>query len=238
MKKLIILLLTALIVMSCINNNNQSAKGKTKDENDKEEYNELNSDSTGILSQKEQHTPTLKKGEFIDIPLDSLLSFNSESALKKIFGENVKRSTGYYPEGMGEYNNSLLYPDSKNEVEFVWEDDSLNFSGLLYLELHGKNTDWKTKEGITIGTSMKELEDINKKPFTFYGLGWDYAGTIDWQEGYLHDRNIFGRLEYPEDTMPDEFKSLFGDHEIESSSKIAQKSNLILREITMRKRNK
>ena len=146
-----------------------------------------------------------------------------------------KGQLGYYPEGMGEYNNSLLFPDSKNEVEFVWRDDPLSFSGLLYFELAGQDTDWKTKEGITIGTGIKELEEINKKPFTFWGLEWDYSGMINWNDGHLYDRKIFGSLKYPDDIIPNEFDSLLGDHEIKSSSEIAQKAKLILGEITMRR---
>ena len=171
----------------------------------------------------------------IDFPLDSLLSFDSEEELKKIFKNNVKRSIGYYPEGMGKYANTLLFPDSKNEVEFVWADDSLNFSGLQFIELSGNETDWKTKEGITLGTGIKELEKLNKKPFTFFGLGWDYSGSIDWKEGYLDERKIFGSLEYPGEGMPIKFEGLLGDHEIESSDELAQAAELILIEITMRR---
>lgn len=173
----------------------------------------------------------------IEYPLDSLLSFNSEKALKKVYGKHVKRSVGYYPEGMGEYKNTLLFPDSKNEVEFVWEDDSLYYNKLQYIRLTGKDTDWKTKEGITIGTDMKTLETLNKQPFAFFGLEWDYSGAIDFKDGYLAKRGIFGNLAYPTDSMPVEFMDLLGDHTIQSSSEIAQKANLILCEIIMRPSN-
>ena len=171
----------------------------------------------------------------IDFPLDSLLSFDSEKELKKSFKNNVKRSIGYYPEGMGKYANTLLFPDSKNEVEFVWADDSINYSGLVYIQVCNMRTEWKTKEGITIGTSIKELEKLNKKPFTFFGLGWDYSGSIDWKEGYLDERKIYGSLEYPGESMPIKFEGLLGNHEIESSDELAQAAQLILREIIMRR---
>jgi len=173
----------------------------------------------------------------IDYPLDSLLSFDSEAALKEVYGNHVKRSVGYYPEGMGEYTNTLLFPDSKNQVEFVWEDDSLHYNKLQYIRLSGKNTDWKTKEGITIGTQMEALEYYNKQSFAFFGLEWDYSGAIDWKDGYLDERNIFGSLAYPSDEIPEEFMDLLGDQTIESSSRIAQKANLILRELIMKPKN-
>ena len=115
------------------------------------------------------------------------------------------------------------------------EYDSLNLHKLQYIRLSGKNTDWKTKEGITIGTEIEELESFNKKPFIFFGLEWDYSGSINWNEGYLDKRKIFGSLAYPNDEMPNEFEDLIGDHEIKSSSELAQKAKLILGEIVMRR---
>lgn len=202
----------------------------------------LNSCSNGIKKEaaKEniiEKSIVTKDVSKIDYPLDSLLSFNSEAALKKVFGESVKRSVGYYPEGTGEYTTTLLFPDSKNEVEFVWEDDSIHYNKLQYIRLRNKNTDWKTKEGITIGTDMKTLETLNKQSFAFFGLEWDYAGAIDWKDGHLAERNIFGNLAYPTDEMPEEFLDLIGDHTFESSSEIAQKANLILIEIIMKPSN-
>ncbi|MBP2831845.1 hypothetical protein J8281_06550 [Aquimarina sp. U1-2] len=68
------------------------------------------------------------------------------------------------------YNNSLLFPGTKNQVEFIWEEDSLHFNTLLSFKIAGHQTEWKTKEGITLGNTIEELEVFNKKPFTFYGL--------------------------------------------------------------------
>lgn len=195
----------------------------------------LNSCGDGTKKEASKEIKTITKDILtIDYPLDSLLSFDSEAALKEAYGNQVKRSVGYYPEGMGEYTNTLLFPDSKNQVEFVWEDDSLHFKKLQYIRLSGKNTDWKTKEGITIGTQMEALEYYNKQPFAFFGLEWDYSGAIDWKDGYLDERNIFGNLVFPSDEMPAEFMDLLGDQTIESSSEIAQKANLILGEIVMK----
>ncbi|MBC8756263.1 hypothetical protein H2O64_16435 [Kordia sp. YSTF-M3] len=198
----------------------------------------LNSCSNEPKKEASKETKVVTKDvSKIDYPLDSLLSFDSEAALKKVYGKHVKRSVGYYPEGMGEYKNTLLFPDSKNQVEFVWEDDSLHYNKLQYIRLSGKNTDWKTKEGITIGTQMKALEFYNKQPFAFFGLEWDYSGAINWKDGYLNERNIFGSLAYPKDEIPEEFLDLLGDHTIESSSEIAKKAKLILSEIIMKPSN-
>lgn len=45
---------------------------------------------------------------------------------------------------------------------------------------------WKTKEGITLGTTLKELEKLNGGPFTFYSFtGKHYGEVKDWGTGAL-----------------------------------------------------
>jgi hypothetical protein len=199
------------------------------------EENKIGKDTIEIIPRAASPTEPQTETVIIDFPLDSLLKFDSEVALMNAFGTNVKRSTGYYPEGMGEYPNTLLFPDSENQVEFVWVDDSANFSGLAYIEVHGQKTDWQTIEGITLGTRLKTLETLNQKPFAFYGFGWDYSGTVNWDDGHLFDRKIFVCLDYPGETIPAEFEGLIGDQEIRSDSELAQKANPVVREITMRR---
>lgn len=47
-------------------------------------------------------------------------------------------------------------------------------------------TQWKTPQGIGLGTSLKTVERINGRPFTLAGFGWDYEGTsLDFQGGAL-----------------------------------------------------
>lgn len=170
----------------------------------------------------------------IHFPLDSLLAFNSEAQMKKVFGEYVTHSTGHYPEGMGEYENTLLFPGTENEAEFVWADDSLNFSGLAHVRIEGERTAWKTKEGITLGTTLKTLEQLNKKSFLFFGFGWDYAGAVNWNEGSLAHGALMVYLDFPGDTIPPEYDSLLGDRQISSDMELAQKANPVVREIVLR----
>lgn len=166
--------------------------------------------------------------------LDELLTINSEAELKKKFGEeNVKHSKGYYPEGLGEYENSLLYPGTANEVEFVWQDDTLTFSGLAEIAIYKKGTDWKTTDDITIGTDLKELEKLNQSPFEFGGFGWDYAGWTDWKGGYLSTKKVYITLEYPPNIEEDKYPDLWGDTEISSDSEIAQQANPVVYKVRL-----
>jgi hypothetical protein len=54
------------------------------------------------------------------------------------------------------------------------------------LILRGDSTRWSVAEGITLGTTLEELERLNGRPFTLAGFGWDYAGAVtDWRGGRL-----------------------------------------------------
>ena len=215
------IIIFALITLGCSAPSNQKEEAK----------------DTRKVNLEKKSTPT-NIGDILSFPanypLDSLLSFDSEAALKKVFGQHVKRSVGYYPEGMGEYANTLLFPDSKNQVEFVWSDDTLNMAELTAIKLYGNRTDWQTRENITLGMGISELEKLNKTTFTFAGMEWDYAGVIDWQGGQLSKRQIYGSMGYHEDKMPENMEGIIGDQMIESSSDIAKNSHLVLAELVMR----
>lgn len=198
------------------------------------EENNAGMDTIAVLPANPSPEPKSKIAK-IDFLLDSLLKFDSEAELTEVFGNNVKRSTGHYPEGLGEYQNTLLYPGTENQVEFVWIDDSVNFTGLAFIEVGGEKTDWKTIEGITLGTDLKVLEKMNQKAFIFYGFGWDYSGMVNWDGGHLNERKVFVSLAYPGESIPPEFEGLLGDHEVRSDSELAQNANPIVREITMRR---
>jgi hypothetical protein len=183
-------------------------------------------------------TPTLvtrdeKSSPLIEISLDSLLMFRSMQELKKIFGENVISSRGDYPEGMGTYRNTLLFPKSKNQVEFVWQ-DTVNYSKLIRIQLYGDSTVWKTKEGLTVNTSLKELEKLNRKPFIFLGFGWDYGGQVNWDGGAMEERKIQVYLRSPSVMSQSEQDQLLGDDkELRSDSDLAQKVNPVVGLIIM-----
>ena len=222
MKKAIILF-SALVALSACNKTPQQTETSSQDS--VQVTDTVAVDST-IVEQKDSFK--------IDYPVDSLLSFNSEKELKKTFGKYAKSSVGQLPEGMGEYSNTILFPGTRNEVEFTWTDRNEK-AGLESIRLSGKNSDWKTKEGVHIGSSLKELQKLNGAPFIFYGLAWDYSGAIEWTDGALGERMIDGFLEYPNGDLPKEFNSLIGDKEINSDDPVALKANLKLGKLILHK---
>jgi len=169
--------------------------------------------------------------------LDSLLRYNSETDLITAFGrENVGRDTAWYPEGMGQYMITTLYPHTSNEVEFVWN-DSAAYTGLNYVRVYEDSSTWST-HGVKIGTTLNELIQLNGKDFTFSGFGWDYGGQLMWSEGgNLSDVDV--TLDAANNEMPQsEQDSLLGEQTISSKSAIARKHNPIVTAISLAPKKK
>ena len=145
-----------------------------------------------------------------NLTLENLTLFNSEKEIIGAFGNNTRREVRWVAEGTIKTYCTILFPNSINEVCFVWK-DTLNFQVLEYLHLYGENTEWQTKDGITLGARIKDLQYHNGCAFSFLGLGWDYGGMIDWQNGDLEKRRISGRIGIinSEDLALPDF--LFGD---------------------------
>jgi len=131
---------------------------------------------------------------------------------------------------------TVIFPRSKNEFEFIWKDDSLDFNELLEVKVRKENTDWKTKEGITIGTNLQTLEKLNKKPFLFYGFEWDYVGMVNWNGGYFFNRNMTVSMALPETVKFFDYEKLLGNSEFKSSSTMAQKVNSTVCELSLIKK--
>ncbi len=81
---------------------------------------------------------------------------------------------------------AVLFPgDSLRRAEVVWQ-DSVNRRRPARLIIRGERTRWQLPHGITLGTTLQELERLNGHPFVLAGFGWDYAGVItDWKGGAL-----------------------------------------------------
>ena len=168
--------------------------------------------------------------------LDSLMNYSSEADLVAHFGEaNVTRDTAWYPEGEGQYIVTRLFRDTDKEVEFTWN-DTINFSSLLAITLNRQGSVWKTSEGITVGTTLLRLVELNKKEIEFSGLEWDYGGLVFWNEGALQHRGLQVTLGLPEnyDTAA-AIDSIIGDQRVLSSSSIARKINPVVVEVVLMK---
>jgi len=83
---------------------------------------------------------------------------------------------------------TFLFPkDPQRQVELLWKDPD-NKTGPKSAHIWGKKSLWHGVQGITLGTSVSELERLNGRPFRFELI---HAGTdmaqeaISWRGGLL-----------------------------------------------------
>jgi len=158
----------------------------------------------------------------------------SEAELKKIYGRRNVQSTKVSL-GEGEYEpGTVIYPrDPFRRIEVVWK-DARRKRYPQRIQLTGERSIWKTREGITLGTRLKELERINGRAFTLLGFSWDYEGTvISWEGGRLErefgkdGRAVLLRLspQTGQGVSVEDEASVIGDNDFSSGNKVMQSIN-------------
>jgi len=112
----------------------------------------------------------------------------TEADLIRLLGaENVVRDT--IPLGEGDWlMGTTLYKGTPDEAQILWTDDQ-HFAKPESVIIRPAGTGqsrWVTNHGLSVGKSLKEVEEINGKPFKLSGFDWDYGGTVtDWMKGKL-----------------------------------------------------
>lgn len=108
----------------------------------------------------------------------------NDQALIQFFGiKNIKTETINSDEELGTPGEIItyVYPNTKNEIMIRWKKQKP-----WIISIYQKGTQWKMAEGITVGSSLKEVLKINKKDFFIAGYGWEYGGrVISWNDGEL-----------------------------------------------------
>ena len=81
---------------------------------------------------------------------------------------------------------TVLYPDDpEKRIEIVWQDTTVRRYPARAI-LSGTKSQWKLPRGVTLGTTLADLERLNGRPFRLAGFGWDYAGVVtSWNGGAL-----------------------------------------------------
>jgi hypothetical protein len=126
------------------------------------------------------------------------LDKSTQAVVLAAYGDSARVDSIYVVEGMTA-PGVIVFPDNPLKMlEIYWDREIdplrpalIRISGAGPVNVGGSS--WKTTDGITIGTSLEEVERLNGKPFDLYGFDWDYGGLVtDWKEGkqspYLHLR--------------------------------------------------
>jgi hypothetical protein len=102
----------------------------------------------------------------------------TEADLKKAYGAaNIARVD------RGDVK-TVIYPNSKNELEISWKKGQ-DFKKLQVAIIRKGN--WKTAEGISIGTSVEDLSRINGKKIELYELEENFA-IVRWKDGTVNPK--------------------------------------------------
>jgi len=129
---------------------------------------------------------------------------------------------------------TVVFPnDPQRSIEIRWRDPDKKTLP-AFVQIEGGASRWKAGHNISLGTSLKELERLNGRPFHLAGFGGDYCGTVSsWDKGSLADEldgghgQLLLRLGPPPDThVPQKEQSqLMCDHDFSSDHPVMQKLN-------------
>jgi hypothetical protein len=101
----------------------------------------------------------------------------SERALERLFGaENIESADVHLGEGFTAPGTAVFPDDALRRIEVVWRDEAR--SAVKEIWLTGKSSVWRTHEGLSLGSTLKEIERLNGYPFRLAGFAFDYGGTI------------------------------------------------------------
>ena len=136
--------------------------------------------------------------------------------------ENVTRGEVGLGEGiMAE--GTVLFPNTENELFIIWK-EAHPYKQIQSIRVMKEGTQWKTAEGITVGTSLEDLIKINGKDFKFAGFEWDFAGVVlDWDGGAI-DENLKMYLEATNDEVV--YPELLGEQTFSTSLPKAKEAGL------------
>lgn len=144
-------------------------------------------------------------------------SYSSLNDIVRMFGrEKVTRRTVYGPEAIESFEATIVYPETPDELIVFWQANKYG-SAVSRVSIRKENSRWRTLYGIKLGTEIARLNEINQRPFFFYGFGWDYGGMIrmDWNGGRLASTNGMAMV-LKESRQLD--LAYYGDKELRSDS--------------------
>ena len=190
-------------------------------------------------------TQRLLKHDWLIVPgvrVGPITARSSESGLRRYFGwENVAITQVDIGEG-DTVTGTVIFPtEGAKTLEITWKDrDAGKYPDRVVI--HGERSLWRTRQGITLGISLTQIEALNGGPVTIAGFGWDYGGTvIDAADGKLTflgaHGGLFLRLNPSEasiEKLPkEEFDSVLGDGSFSSQHPAMQKLNPAVHEIVV-----
>jgi hypothetical protein len=151
---------------------------------------------------------------------------------------NVRDAEIRGPEGTTFPGTVVYGKKPADRFEIIWVDPKTKRKPEI-VRVGRAKTRWQTTHGITIGTSLKEIEKLNGKPLTLNGFGWDLGGgVISWNGGKLA-KECYGKLLLTFDAIgeekltPKEASKVMGEQEVRSNSSVMRKLDIRVEELAL-----
>jgi hypothetical protein len=131
---------------------------------------------------------TASQGKGLPFSCEVFSAGTSAAALSARFGaQNLTTAQVPWGGAEGDFREgSVLFdatPDARLEIH--WR-DTANKRDPAWVSVRGSNTRWRTPAGITLGTTLLTIEQLNGRPFRLIGFGSDVSGTVvNWSDGRL-----------------------------------------------------
>ncbi|MDY6896970.1 MAG: hypothetical protein SWZ49_02695 [Cyanobacteriota bacterium] len=152
--------------------------------------------------------------------IGAITSETTRTDLVQIYGEsNLKDETILQAEGTVSVPATKVNQGKPDALTIFWKDEARK--EILYIRGFGRQ--WKTPEGIGVGTSLSELRKILGE-FQLTGFGWDYGGLVNFKDTNLSkyqgklsltlnpgDENVYGKY-------PKQYGAVSGDINLSSTN--------------------
>ena len=149
------------------------------------------------------------------------------ASLAGVFGAgSVTDQTIDGPEGTT-LDATLVFPtDPARRLVVLWHDEAARARPAAII-IQDEST-WIGPGGVSLGSTLAEVETINGAPFTILGFGWDYGGSAGFRQGALSEVAGGCTLSLTFDTgdqpLGPEFDAIMGDGEFRSDNPLMQKA--------------
>jgi hypothetical protein len=87
----------------------------------------------------------------------------------------------------GDYNEgTVLFGSDPNATLQIYWADRAGKRDPQWVSVRGDRSRWHSPGGVTLGTSLKVIEELNGRPFRLLGFATDVSGTVmSWSNGRL-----------------------------------------------------
>jgi len=161
---------------------------------------------------------------------------STEQSLRNAFGRLAVKEKIGVGEGM-DAPGLVLYPtDPQRRLEITWNHEQPAHPAMIFIcrGEYNHKCQWHTPHGVSIGTTLRELERLNGKAFEMVGWGSDVGGNLtSFQGGRLEKERLALTLvpmvdrdgNYLPRLTAREFSEVEGEKFLLSSHPVLQKLN-------------